>query len=299
MKTNILYRLYKILFIILPIHISFAEQKIVTIWVHGTMIPPLPKRVRESHFHRNLGLAPISDYFQNTTITTNAPLSLVSIANALHNSAPSIFALEDYYVFGWSAKPSFSERENAAKHLYTELIKLRDEYISSYGDIPFIRIISHSHGGNVVLNLASISQDNKDFYIDEIILLACPVQEKTAASIKAPCFKEVYAFYSDADIIQIIDPQGLYPKNSTKSIFSKRKFEGLSNFYQAQIKINNKSLGHMDFISPHFLCHLPELCIETKEFDESIILNQKDYNKTVDIHVHKDQPVQFLRKLKQ
>lgn len=300
MKTNILYRLYKILFIILPINISFAEQKIVTIWVHGTMIPPLPTRVRESHFHRNLGLAPINDYFQNTTTTTNAPLSLVNIANALHNSMPSIFALEDYYVFGWSGKASFAERENAANNLYADLIKLRDEYISFYGDTPFIRIISHSHGGNVVLNLASLCKDNKDFYIDEIILLACPVQEKTEPFIKAPCFKEIYAFYSDADIIQIIDPQGLYKENSnTKSIFSKRKFEGLSNFYQAQIKINNKSLGHMDFISTHFLCHLPELCIETKEFDESIILNQKDYNKTVDIHIQKDQPVQFLRKLKQ
>jgi hypothetical protein len=297
MKIN---SLLKIFFIIFPINFSFTEQKIVTIWVHGTMIPRVPQAIRESHFHRNFGLAPIDDYLQNRTSTSNAPLSLINIANTLHNSMPSAFMLEDYYVFGWSAKPSFSEREIAGNHLYTDLINLKKKYISLYGDIPFIRIISHSHGGNVVLNLAPLCKDNQDFYIDEIILLACPVQEKTAAFIKAPCFKEVYAFYSDADIIQIIDPQGLYPENrDTKSIFSKRKFEGLSNFYQAQIKINNRSLGHMDFISARFLCYLPELCIQTKEFDESIILNQKDYTKTVDIHIHKNQPVQFLRKLKQ
>lgn len=291
--------LYKIFLIIFPVNISFAEQKIVTIWVHGTMIPRVPQVVRESHFYRNFGLAPISDYAQNRTATTNAPWSLVTIANTLHNSAPSTFPLEDYYIFGWSAKPSFSERENAANHLYADLIKLRDEYISSYGQAPFIRVISHSHGGNVVLNIAPLCKNDKDFYIDEIILLACPVQEKTEAFIKAPCFKKVYAFYSDADIIQIIDPQGLYKENSNiKSIFSKRRFEGLDNFYQAQVKINKKSLGHMDFISAHFLCHLSELCNQIERFYHSVISTQKTYEKTVDIHVHKEQPVQFLRKLK-
>lgn len=297
MNKSILFRIF---FIILPINLNFAEQKIVTIWIHGTMIPRVPQVVRESHFHRNFGIAPINDYINNTTATTHIPWSLVTIANTLHNSAPSIFVLQDYYVFGWSAKPSFAERRNAANHLYTDLITLKNEYISCYGDAPFIRIISHSHGGNVVLNLASVCKDDKDFYIDEIILLACPVQEKTATFIKAPCFKKIYAFYSDADLIQIIDPQGLYKENSNiETIFSKRIFEGLDNCYQAQIQINKKSLGHMDFISAHFLCHLYELCNQTEKFYNSVISNQQNYKKTINICIKKGHPVQFLRKLKQ
>ncbi len=297
MKANRLYNIF--LISTLFTDITLTEQKIVTIWIHGTMIPKVPQMVRESHFNRNLGLFPISDYFQNRTITTNAPLSLVNIANALHNSEPSIFALEHYYVFGWSGRPSFGEREHAANILYTNLIRLKEEYIASYGDAPFIRIISHSHGGNVVLNLAPLCKDNQNFYIDEIILLACPVQKKTKHFIQSPCFKKIYAFYSNADIIQIIDPQRLYKENrDTKKFFSQRKFKGLKNLYQTQVQMNEKSLGHIDFISAHFLCHLYDLCRHIEQFYHSTIAEQKDYQKIIDIHIQKDQSVKFLRKLR-
>lgn len=298
MKTDLLYSIF--LISILATHINLAEEKKITIWVPGTMIPPVPQIIRESHFHLNFGLTPIYDYLQNRTITTNAPLSLVNIAKTLHKSSPLTFSLEHYYVFGWSGKPSFAEREHAANILYTDVIKLKEEYIASYGDAPFIRMISHSHGGNVVLNLAPLCNDNHDFYIDEIILLACPVQKKTKTFITSPCFKKIYAFYSNADIIQIIDPQRLYRENrDTKKFFSQRKFKGLKNLYQAQVQMNEKSIGHIDFISTHFLRHLYNLCNQIEQFYHSTIPEQKGYEKTIDIHVHKDQSVQFLRKLKQ
>jgi len=56
--------------------------------------------------------------------------------------------------------------------------------------VPKVTLISHSHGGNVALNLAAIAEKESPLSIERLILLACPVQQETAALVDAPMFKK-------------------------------------------------------------------------------------------------------------
>ena len=47
-------------------------------------------------------------------------------------------------------------------------------------ELPCIQLISHSHGGNIGLNLPAIGkQYEKRLMIDKLIMMGCPVQAKT------------------------------------------------------------------------------------------------------------------------
>ncbi len=65
-------------------------------------------------------------------------------------------AINHYYTFGWTGLMSQYRRRKEAIRLYNalteELIELKKQGIT-----PKVRIIAHSHGGNVCLNLAAIN----------------------------------------------------------------------------------------------------------------------------------------------
>ncbi len=267
-----------------------AQQKTITIWVHGTM-PNLivPKFAKKSFFHLDHGLVPIASY--------NDKDQLYKIAKALTKSCSKQFDIDHYYTFGWSGKLCFTERKKAAQELYQNIVFLQESYKTTYGDLPYIRIITHSHGGNVVLNLAKVKKQDDSLTIDELILLACPVQEKTKHLIADDCFNKVYSFYSGGDTIQILDPQGLYPKSKTKKLFSDRTFDHHVKLRQSQVKINGRSLMHIEFLWTNFLKYLPALCQEIDHFYRIIVPSQITYEKILDVR-SKDDQVYMRRKLK-
>lgn len=257
-------------------HQNKIERPCITIWVHGTKLftrllhyfsfcPPgltLAKDLPKKYHHR-------------------------TIADTLIKADENFCSHDTFYLFGWSGKLSFTARKRAAQELYDSLCTLITEYQEKYNQRPYIRIITHSHGGNVALNLASIVQES-DFYIDELILLACPVQEKTKEYSNSPIFKKVISLFSTLDKIQILDPQGIYinyEKNNEKEktkkaklpLFSKRVFPCTPQLTQAQLKIHGRGLLHLEFLFPKFLRLLPGLLSTLDTTIESNGFQEKPY----------------------
>jgi hypothetical protein len=162
-----------------------------------------------------------------------------------------------YYTFGWSGLMSQKQRRKEAIRFYNALSDEVAKY-EKEGMHPKIRVIAHSHGGNLALNLGAVktclnnisdektiikfsqtpddkesllqmvqnlktlpkkevAKNNKgqksldflpekqDLFIDELIMFGTPIQPETQFLALHDCFKKVYNFYSDEDVIQKMD----------------------------------------------------------------------------------------------
>lgn len=229
----------------------------VTIWVHGTRL--LPKGVMKNFFYSKPGLHHYTEidpkYYQR------------KIAQTLINADPMIHPEEEFYLFGWSGKLSFVERKEAAQKLYQDLKELIKNYKNKYGVAPVIRMIAHSHGGNVILLLEEVKDTNDtSLTIDEVILLAVPVQTPTMDYICSPIFKKIYSLYSILDVLQVIDPQGLQQDDAP--LFSARAFKCQEKIEQIAIKMDERSIMHIEFVKPKFLAILPAIIDEINQWRE-------------------------------
>ena len=249
------------------------KRPIITIWVHGTKLTP--SFVMPTFFYRQIGLVKAENY--------DTKYHMRTIAHTLCQADPDAYAFEHFYIFGWSGKLSFKQRKKAAEDLYQAICSLAEQYKEEYNVLPRFRIITHSHGGNVPLNLPFVIDPAQLIEIDELILLACPVQCETKAGIAADCFKKVYSFYSSSDMFQVIDPQGLYKKSTAENIFSQRQFDHLDRLRQAKIKLNGRSLMHIDFLCSHFLKHLPNINKQIDHLYDIIEPSQITWPKQLDI----------------
>lgn len=248
--------------------IPACTQPVITVWIHGTRFfthsflkkfcycpPGLTKAQDLSHSYHHHRLAA-----------------------ALHQAEPEQFPFNDFYLFGWSGKLSFEARTQAAHELYQALSAKVAEYQKIHGVRPHVRIITHSHGGNVALTMAKLPHANADeLLVDQLIMLACPVQTATASCTQSPLFKKIYAFHSTLDITQVLDPQGAYRcVRATKHtlaekqpFFSERIFKPHAKIRQAQIKLNGRGIGHVEFTLHHFVQLLPELIQEVDSWHNS------------------------------
>lgn len=232
----------------------------ITIWVHGTLIFKKP----DYHliFDDKTALVPILSLPEDHHFR--------KLANTVTKHDPEHFPLEEFYIFSWSGKLQEQERKNAAHKLHHDILELCKTYQEKYGCEPIIRIIAHSHGGNVTLNMAKIKNTIKYPTIHSLILLACPVQERTKHLICTPMFKRVYSLYSSLDIIQIIAPQ--FKRACTTSLgnikhkrhyrippFSSRLFPTYSHLTQTKIKINDFPISHTRFSTNEFAAILPTI----------------------------------------
>ncbi len=236
--------------------LSAAPGRTITIWIHGTQLFKGPMQEMLSQ-----GKPTLKSYYE-----LSPKNRLLTIADTLIVFHPGLFKQEDFYFFGWSGRLSFQDREEAAYILRCELHNLVGSYTRKYGTRPRIRVICHSHGGNVLLKCTDFCISEPPFEIDEAVLLACPVQENTQHCIHYPGFKKIVSLYSKLDLIQIIDPQGLYriPFKS-KKLFSGRYFPHNNRLYQAKIQINGRAITHREFNKPKFLKSLGvvlEACYE-------------------------------------
>lgn len=262
----------------------------ITIWVHGTLI--LRKPSYHLVFEDKTSLVPILSLEKNH--------HFYQLASTITEHEPVYFPLEEFYIFSWSGKLQEQERKNAAYKLYDEIVYLSTVYQEKYKQEPIIRIIAHSHGGNVTLNMAKIKNTVSRFTIDSLILLACPVQERTKHLICTPMFKRVYSLYSSLDIIQILAPQfrlacttdtgnTKHKKHYRIPPFSSRLFPIYSHLTQTKIKINNFPISHTRFSTKEFGAILP---IILKKLDswhaQSLACNTISKHKLLCIHKEKD-----------
>lgn len=262
---------------------SFAQTvPTVTVWVHGTRLFSRWLHQQDMLFREGLMLA------RNSAL----PYKLKLIATTLNKADPERFDPAHFYIFGWSGKLCFLERENTATKLYQELVDLVHSYEQTYNCTPRIRIIAHSHGGNVALNLA-LQQNNTPLIIDELILLACPVQEKTKLLVEHPMFNKIYALYSALDIIQIIDPQGMYKhRGKSGTFFSKRNFPHRAGLAQMKVKVDRRAITHFEFSQSSFLSLLPSILtgIDTWHTDICYKEDPNKINKVLCVYTKKPLP---------
>ena len=219
----------------------------ITIWIHGTRL--LPKSLFKNFFYSKPGLHHYTEvepiFYQH------------KIAQTLIASNPNKFPAQTFYLFGWAGALSSQEREVAALQLYKDLKVVRSQYQAMYGAEPVIHIISHSHGGNIALLLEKVKdQNDSNFFIQQLIVLACPVQLQTMKYACAPLFGKIYSLYSMLDIFQIADMQGLHKQNPQPPLFSRRLFLPDEKIEQVAVKINQRSIMHMEFITLKFLSQL-------------------------------------------
>ncbi|MBA3953706.1 hypothetical protein H0X48_00095 [Candidatus Dependentiae bacterium] len=240
----------------------------LTIFVHGTLFNFL-RPFLFNFFYCPTGLTPAHEFDQK--------YYLAHIAPTVVQGAPHIFSLDTFYYFGWSGALSARERKKVAHQLYHTIIKLKEQYKATAGEEPCIRLIGHSHGGNIALNIAQIADKHKEcsLTIEQLILLATPVQKETAPLVKHERFKQIYSFYSSADFVQRLDPQGLsnFGRLLTNKgladaldnidrvgpLFSERLFKPHPRLIQIKTRVLDKSLSHGDFLRLNFFTHLPKV----------------------------------------
>lgn len=269
----------------------------VTIFIHGSTPPPLAFTLINSY----KGLPNAFDSFfccpqgMNRACTTCTTCYGSTIFKCLTDTDPQMFPVEHFYLFGWSGRISYRHRLRAAHQLYDALAQLYVDY-RARGIEPLLRIIAHSHAGNVTLNLARVHaelQKIENFIIDEFVMFATPVMPwETLDYAQDPLFKSITHFYSESDPIQILDPQGLKAiirslgegkfahaaqqlkqhEQSTLGIFAGRRFPDHANIKQHVVAFERKrrfthplfalfrSLyhDHIEFLFPEFLITLPE-----------------------------------------
>lgn len=236
------------------------DQPALTVLIHGTKL--VIRSSYYTHFNGEPDLkhvsAFISDEKMHESFTTLAA------------SGSDMFEYDHLYFFGWSGKLRVKERDQAAEILYDKLISLSKAYFKQYGIKPAIRLVCHSHGGNLALTLARIhAQKQADITIDSLIVLACPVQLSTKDFADYPLFKQVYAFYSMFDFVQVIAPEiahyihndkgELVDKKRCWFPFSARCFDRQSRVKQARITMNNHAVLHSAFTTIDFLRVLPDI----------------------------------------
>lgn len=291
-----------------PIEVKNNNVKNITIFVHGTHFSELLTKALKPVLFVPKKLTKASELDKNCYVKWF--IDKASFAD------PIQFPIDYFYAIGWSGILSSQERLKAAQNLYNELIILTDDLRSNQIE-PRITIIGHSHGGNVALNLAKVNNQNIEklgmdeiqthpasrvdfapaktvsrdnlinFKINKLVLLATPVQEETEKFIENDIFNKVYSLYSKADMIQVLDPQGL--QNAKSSFFSHRRFKHHEKLKQAKVKINNRAILHEEFIFYNFPKILPELLdfMDKCIFDDREHLIKVEYkkNKIINIEV--------------
>ena len=190
-------------------------------------------------------------------------------SHALATTDPVHFHPEHLYIFGWSGKLDLEERKIAAHDLFYSLKHLCTTIQQNYCCAPEIILISHSHGGNIILHLAEIiDPDEFELSISKAILLACPVQKHTEHLISSPLFKRIYSLHSHTDMIQIADLQGLHNKKKrTKPLLSMRHFNSHPKLSQAAIRWKNCPIvHHEDLITNEVFIKKLTSCINAINF---------------------------------
>lgn len=154
------------------VHGSFSSllgflslKNVVNDNVDDTNYKKLTNKMRQDSFFYNNqpmlkeGLIKIEPTFDVKKIK-NTKLVAYPIIKAYQTIAEKIMPkhqVNHFYTYGWSGLLSLSYRRKEAVRFFNELNTEIERY-QSKGINPKIRILSHSHGGNLVLNLAAVNK---------------------------------------------------------------------------------------------------------------------------------------------
>lgn len=250
------------------VHGSFASAlgllslpKVLEDKIHGTSYRDANKRARDDDYFftdqpmLKRGLIHIKPTFDHSLFGNKkyAAYPLLKAYETIQEWAFPDKENNSMYLFGWTGLISQNSRRFEAIRLYNALYE-EIARLKKQGKTPKIRLIAHSHGGNLCLNLAAVRaglqimnelpvdecahhadaqitinrmlellKTNKnrsdianqhgqkkldyfprsiDLHIDELILYGAPIQPETQHFFLSPCFKKIYNFYSDEDIVQ-------------------------------------------------------------------------------------------------
>ncbi len=195
----------------------------LTIWVHGTK----PSQA----FTKAKKLKPSQMFYIPDLPTSHSAHIRLTLLEELD---PDNFSLQHSYWFKWSGTATVKARRIAGEKLLHDVQKIITYYRDVLNYDPRITIMTHSHGGNVLIRaMQHAEKNNIDITIDRTILFACPVFTKTKQHITLPQFKQVIVFFSPTDIIQVMDPQKI-----TQFKFNKKKYLSFFKAFDAQWKKN-------------------------------------------------------------
>jgi len=148
-----------------------------------------------------------------------------------------------YYTFGWSGLLNPKSRYDDAKKFH-EMLSHEIKYFQQKGISPKIRLIGFSHGASVCLNLAAVRKKEnieKNFKIEELIMLGIPIQPTTDFLVGSPIFKKVYNFYSLYDRVQVLDFSHKGRLFSRRRLKSTKNLVIPDNLVQIQLELLRKS----------------------------------------------------------
>jgi hypothetical protein len=146
----------------------------------------------------------------------------------------------EFYTFGWSGRLSHKYRLKAANDLFDLLSRERRRLAEQTGMPVKIHLLAHSHGCNVVLNLARVAKRRKqNFVVDRAVLFGCPVQSETESFISSPVFRRIYSVFSKGDHIQRLDFVSTKDHKSRRVFGSdkNRPIKLPDNFIQLNVKL--------------------------------------------------------------
>lgn len=277
------------------------EQRWITVFIHGTYGSALGMlsahhvfrdKTEGTLYHKLQKILRNNELFYSNRLMSEPGLVKLNTKFLQENQAQRVSTLlvssyhkiaqevnpgigEDYFTFGWNGLLSQTERRREALRLYNELSAEVALY-HAQGVEPKVRLVCHSHGGNVALNLASIYENLREaksakfsadamqqmgqllslsklstfpysypegtsFSIDELVLYATPIQVETEGFAFSPIFKHVYNLFSENDVVQTADILSTKARKSSRKIsMKKRKKEELLHVTQAQIVVNRK-----------------------------------------------------------
>ncbi len=216
-----------------PAEFSFSNlMKIIRDEVDNTLYSLGAKYIRQDplfhkmHIMQDEGLHPI--ILPPTGKTCNAAQLVAQLYNIQFEHFEKEPIKNIYYTFGWNGLLSKTKRYQEAVFFYDELTKELKK-LKQQGINPSITIIAYSHGANVVLYLPSVRDENPRFKqyplsIDQLVLIATPIQKETDHFSADPMFKQIYNIYSTEDSIQVLDLL------SSHRIFSDRIFTNRRDF---------------------------------------------------------------------
>jgi hypothetical protein len=249
----------------------------VTVFVHGiisvkphlsieNMIRFMRDEIENTHYEKTVTLMREDPFFhQNQPMQSQGlnpiamePLKrgagatlLAHVINKIEKiSQPNEPTENLYYTFGWSGIMSHSVRYREAKKFYQGLIDLRNS-LHAQGIEPHFRIIGYSHGGQVIMVLARVRQQediDPTLRIDETLLYGMPVHSFTAECVNDPLFVKIYNIYSPGDRIQKLDIFTI-GEFCSKQIFSQRHI-GFKRpkLVQVEMRVIRKAGVHPDAV---------------------------------------------------
>ncbi len=219
-----------------------TEDHSITIFVHGTFL--MRKLWQYSH-HRPLIYCP-----QGLSLAKHLPshYHFYKMAHSCVAHDQQNYSVDQFYIFGWESEHvNDRTRNESAGILVEQMYEVVVDYYIQHKVIPKIRLIGYSHGGNVILHTANylpLYADMQEVEI-EAWLFGTPVQVISHDLVNSDYFKAIYSIYSQKDVIQKIDPQGLINRKLTKNNFwSSRTFCEYSRCIQVDFTVNGKAFGH-------------------------------------------------------